>query len=105
MTSPPTLKLWPIPVWAYVPILLVLATSVSFISWNLQVDRLYASMMLVAIFGPLGAGWAFNLPMGLVIGQLPFIEVTALLVVRLGQNLGGARLHEVDEQENLREKV
>jgi hypothetical protein len=25
--------------------------------------------------------------------------------VRLGQNLGGARLHEVDEQENLREKV
>jgi hypothetical protein len=62
--------------------------------------------LLVAIFGILGAGWAFNLTADLVVfGLLPFFVVTALLVVRLGQNFGGVRLHEMDKQENLREKA
>ena len=88
-----------------VPICLVLGTSLLSISMNVQVDRLYASMLLMEIFGTLGAGWALNLAMDLVFGLLPFFIVTALLVVRLGQNLGGARLHEFDEQGNLREKA
>lgn len=93
--STETLKLRPMADWVMIPNCLTLATSISSIVRNLQVDRFYASMLPVAVLGTFTFGWALNLTMDLVVfGVLPMFMVTGLLVVRLRQGRGKQNIAE-----------
>jgi hypothetical protein len=99
--TPPTttLELWEIPDIAMVPICIVLAVSISAIARHVEVDRIYSSLMLIALSATLGIGWAFDLTADLVVfGLLPLFVVSALLATRLAQNVGGTRPHERGQQ-------
>jgi len=88
-----------------IPICIVLAASLASILRHVKVDKLYASLILVAVSGAMGLGWALNLMADLVVfGLLPISVVSALMATRLAQNLGAVRLHEPDEHK-LTEKL
>jgi dihydroorotase-like cyclic amidohydrolase len=81
-----------------IPICIVLAASLASIMRHVKVDKLYALLIFVAVSGSMGLGWALNLMADLVVfGLLPISVVSALMAIRLAQNLGAARLHELDE--------
>jgi membrane protein implicated in regulation of membrane protease activity len=89
-----------------VPICLVLGASISSIARHLEVDWIYSSLMLVALSGTVVLGWLFELSADLVVfGLLPLLVVSALLVTRLAQNIGGTRRDQKEAQEPLIEKA
>lgn len=54
----------------------------------------------------MGLGWAFELTADFVVfGLLPLLVVSALLVTRLAQSIGGTRRDQKEAQELLREKA
>jgi hypothetical protein len=88
------------------PICLVLATSISAIARNVEVDRIYSSLMLTALTATLGLTWALDLTADLVVfGLLQLFVVSALLLTRLGQTANGTKRREERAQGALGEKV
>ena len=74
------------------PICVILSLSVARILTSVKADRLYATMVLGALCTVFGAGKVLDLDAEVVVfGLLPFIFVSALGVVRIGQSCSGTR--------------
>ncbi|PMD53992.1 uncharacterized protein K444DRAFT_618447 [Hyaloscypha bicolor E] len=103
--TPPTtsFEIWPIPVWAMVPVCIVLAISTAGIMKSVKADKLYATLILAALGLVFGGGKVLDLDAEVVVfGLFPLAFVSALNLVRVAQAWRGT---EESAEVRLSEKV